>query len=329
MHTLERALADRWPPESWRAEGMLVGVSGGADSVALLRGLAAQRGGPGRLLAAHFNHALRGEESDRDEQFVVELCQRLGVPCTVGRGAPAGAGSDEASLRRKRYGFLQGAAEQAGVRYLAVAHTLDDQAETILHRIVRGTGLAGLAGMRASRRLGQAVTLVRPLLATRRGEVRDYLRQLGQAWCEDALNRDRDYTRNRLRLELLPRLAADFNPQVHEALVRLGQLALEAQEALGSVVENLKAECLLEQSAGGVVLACGVLARAPRHVVRELMVGVWQDQDWPLREMGLAHWEQLADLALGATDGRLPLPGGVEARRSGQRLEIRRGPTAG
>src|SRR3569623_1408931 len=164
----ERRLAEDWAPSDWSDLTVLVAVSGGADSVALLRGMAAlRRSGPGRLIVAHFNHALRAAAAE-DERFVVELCRELGLVCEVGRSRVAERAAEcgdgvEAAARHARYEFLQATADRLGARYVATAHTADDQAETILHRILRGTGLAGLSGMSRSRPLGQAVPLLRPM----------------------------------------------------------------------------------------------------------------------------------------------------------------------
>ena len=166
-------------------------------------------------------------EADDDEQFVVELCRRLEIPCRVGQADVAALAKEqgdgrEAAAREARYAYLLELAHDIGARYVATAHTADDQVETILHRIVRGTGLRGLAGMTRVRPLSPHVALVRPLLSVSRDEVEVYLRWLGQDWRDDATNQEREYTRNRIRHELLPLLAAEYNPQISAALTRLG-----------------------------------------------------------------------------------------------------------
>ena len=180
---LEERVAQDWPPRVWQDVPVMVAVSGGADSVALLRILERLRPPAARLWVAHFHHGLRGADADADEQFVAALADRLKLGFRAGRvpASQLAAGSDglEAAARRARYAFLTTAAEQVGARYLAVAHTADDQAETILHRILRGTGPAGLAGMPRVRMLSPAVSLVRPLLTIRRLELRDYLEAAG------------------------------------------------------------------------------------------------------------------------------------------------------
>ena len=153
--------------------------------------------------------------------------------------------NSEATARTARYAFLQETAERFGARYVVTGHTADDQAETILHRIVRGTGIAGLAGMARVRPLGPAATLIRPLLDFRRLELLAYLTDLGQPFRSDSSNSDTAFTRNRIRCRLLPELAAEYNPGVVASLVRLGRLAGEVQSVVDALVEDLAALCLL------------------------------------------------------------------------------------
>ncbi len=336
----QRRLNESWPPNAWQNAGVLVAVSGGADSVALLRGLAGQRSsGTGRLRAAHFDHRLRGAESTGDRDFVVALCQQLNVECHLGQWpardqlGPCPDGL-EAAARATRYRFLQATAELLGYRYVATAHTADDQAETVLHHIVRGTGLAGLAGMSRARPLGEAVTLIRPLLSCRRSEVIAYLTEIGQTFREDATNRDPAFTRNRIRLELLPQLARDYNPQVVESLVRLGALAADAQAVIDGLVEDLAVRCVVRQVGGAaemnvVEIDVSALAKTPRHLVRELFVAIWREQNWPLQSMGFEEWDRLAEMAAANPSKTCPakreFPGAVTAERRDGRLVLRRG----
>lgn len=324
-------LAQSWPAHRWAEVTVLLAVSGGADSVALLRAMQAlSPPGPGRLVVGHFNHQLRGQESEADQQFVVELCQKLQVECLVGV-PPEGSGNDprEATTRALRYAFLEATAARLGARYVVTAHTADDQVETILHRIVRGTGVAGLAGMERTRPLGPA-TLIRPLLGFRRAELREYLEQLGQAYRSDASNAERRFTRNRLRHELLPMLAAEFNPAVDEALLRLGQLAGEAQAVLARLVRQLQAEAVETRPPHGIVLHASRLLGQERYLVRQLLLSVWQEQGWPLGAMGYAEWELLAEMLTTAQDATSPaprkqlFPGAVLAEVVGDTLRLTR-----
>ncbi|HEX4148685.1 MAG TPA: tRNA lysidine(34) synthetase TilS [Pirellulales bacterium] len=325
-------LAQAWPSQRWHDVRVIVAVSGGPDSVALIRGLFELRSaGSDRLVVAHFNHGLR-DEAQADERFVVELARTLGLPCRVGRGrvgelaAEQGDGI-EAAARLARYAFLHDAAHREGARYIATGHTADDQVETILHRIVRGTGLAGLGGMRRSRPLDEGLSLVRPLLAVSRRDVLDYLAAIGQEFQTDRSNDDPRFTRNRLRGQLLPLLAEQFNPQVHEALLRLGRLADESQEVIRALAEAAAAQCVVFASAERLEIEVRHAAGQPPAVLREMLVALWQRQAWPLQAMGLAEWDRLATAMLApATAQRWTLPGGVSVEFQSARLRLSRAP---
>jgi tRNA(Ile)-lysidine synthase len=317
---------------------VLVAVSGGSDSVALARGLVQLRTtGEGRLVLAHFNHGVRGAESDGDQACVERLAAELGVQVVVGsrggegargRGGDEGKERSEESLREARYGFLASAAAQVGARYVVTAHTADDQVETVLHHLLRGTGLAGLAGIPRLRQLTEAVTLVRPLLTVTRAEVLAYLNSLGQPYREDASNQSPDYTRNRIRHELLPLLEREYNPHVRAAIRRLSQIAGEAESWL-----DQQAEAMLTVAAqtvpGGVEISIDRLAGAHPVLVRQALFILWRREDWPLKDMSLDKWEQLLGLAYASTSASANLPpqvfpGGVRALRHGSTLRLTR-----
>lgn len=233
-----------------QGDRIAVGVSGGADSVALLRFLAALRPQFGwDLVVCHIHHGLRGAEADRDEHFVRALAEQLGLPCAVSRiDAAALALRDHISVeeagRMARYAFFAQTAGEGG--RIATAHTLDDSIETVLMNLVRGTGLRGLCGIPRIRG-----NIVRPLLDCTRAEVEDYLGTLGQPYCTDSTNLTDDYTRNRIRHDILPRLCA-LNPNFPGAMARMLP-RLAAQQAL--------TDCLAAQSAQQLQAACGGLSR--------------------------------------------------------------------
>lgn len=233
-----------------QGDRIAVGVSGGADSVALLRFLAALRPQFGwDLVVCHIHHGLRGAEADRDECFVRALAEQLGLPCAVSRiDAAALALRDHISVeeagRTARYAFFAQTAGEGG--RIATAHTLDDSIETVLMNLVRGTGLRGLCGIPRTRG-----NIVRPLLDCTRAEVEDYLGALGQPYCTDSTNLTDDYTRNRIRHDILPRLCA-LNPNFPGAMARMLP-RLAAQQAL--------TDCLAAQSAQQLHAACGGLSR--------------------------------------------------------------------
>jgi len=331
---LEERLDNAWPVARWIHRKVIVAISGGPDSVALLHFLAVQHfhaEGTGKILAAHFNHRLRGAESDADEAFVREFCKKIRVELIVGHSDGAIETDKqrrglEGSARDARYDFLRQTALAEGARYVAVAHTADDQAETILHHILRGTGLAGLRGMPRVRKLTEGVSLIRPWLSISRRDLRTYLHQVCQDFRTDSSNADLDRTRNRIRRELLPHLAQEYNPEVAAALVRLGQLAGEAQDTIEQLAEALASRAIAEASAEHMVLRCDVFSGAAPLVVRETLIQIWRQQVWSRDAMGLAEWEALAALvispAIQAT--AKTFPGNIEAKRTGDSLMLTR-----
>ena len=182
--------------------------------------------------------------------------------------------------------FCRDLAERHGARYLVTGHTADDQAETILHRIVRGTGLRGLAGMPRARSLSPAVSLLRPLLTLSRSAVHAYLAAIEQPYCSDESNCDPAFTRNRIRNQLLPLIQEEFNPQAIPAILRLGQLAGDVQQLVDQLAERQLTDCIAHASAECISLDCDRLRDVPDYLIRELLIQIWRDQDWPLQGMG-------------------------------------------
>ncbi len=205
-----------------------MGVSGGADSVAMLRMFAELRTQLGiTILVLHFHHQLRGADADADEYFVKTLARELHFEIESGRAdvaaeASANGWNLEDAARRLRYRFFASVAEARDLNPVAVAHTADDQAETVLSHLLRGTGLRGLAGI-----YPVAGLIIRPLLELRHEELREYLGGLGQQWREDATNQDTSRMRARIRHQLIPLLQRDFDSA---AVTRLSRLAKHARE---------------------------------------------------------------------------------------------------
>ena len=228
-----------------------VAVSGGADSVALLHLFVELREVLGIVVCvAHFNHKLRGKASEADEKFVATLAAQHGLEFFVGReNIAAKAKRERANLedaaRRARYAFFEQLVKEGRVSRVAVAQTADDQAETVLAHIMRGTGLAGLAGIHP-----QAGSVFRPLLAIRRAAPRAYLREKQQKWREDASNRDETRTRARIRHKLMPFLEKKFPGPVVEHLCLLAQLAREDNSFLDFAARTRVNEVARENRAG-------------------------------------------------------------------------------
>ncbi len=302
-----------------------VAVSGGADSTALLRALHALSG-PLRLdlVVLHVHHGLRGVEADQDEAWVRALAERLGWPVQCRRvelERSATGRSPEQAARHARYAALEEMATSSGCSHLAVAHTADDQVETVLHHVIRGTGVAGLRGIPLRRRLASGVWLVRPMLHLWRADVRAYLQQIGQDFREDQTNRDVHYTRNRIRHQLLPLLESQFNPNVRRALLRLAEQAADVEEAFDVLCRPLVDAVLADVSDQLVRLDCRPLQEQPRHLVRECLRRVWNRLNWPEQGMGFEQWDALAELCF--SEGSVTLPRGIHASRRGHLLVLR------
>jgi tRNA(Ile)-lysidine synthase len=224
---------------------VVVAVSGGADSVALLRVLLDLRPGLGIVLAvAHFNHGLRGEESEADQAFVAEFASEQHIDFFAERADTRGYASChklsiEAAGRELRYCWLAQLAREQRFDRVATAHTRDDQSETVLLKLLRGAGTRGLAGIYPARQLAKTNScVVRPLLCASRAEVESYLESLGQSWREDATNLDRRFLRNRVRHELLPLLEQEYNPKIREVLSDTSEIARGEEEYWQPIVDQ-------------------------------------------------------------------------------------------
>ncbi|MGE0132288.1 MAG: tRNA lysidine(34) synthetase TilS [Blastocatellales bacterium] len=304
---------------------VVVAVSGGADSIALLDAIIrlCERGAVrAAVLAAHLNHLLRGEESDEDERFVQDVAAKLGAPIfteriDVGAQARAAKQNLEATARRLRYDFLRLVAEQNNACCILTAHTQDDQAETILMRLLRGAGAEGLRGIHESLSLGDRVKLTRPMLAVTRAEVMAHCEHYGLRFRADSSNFDLDFTRNRIRRELLP-LLREFNPRVEEALSRAADLLTEDDACLRGVAAEWLAAADKDSSLDIVPLS-GVVPAIRRRVLR-----LWlKKQRGGLRRIELAHIEAIDNLiARGQSGRRVELPEGLTVVREFDHLKL-------
>lgn len=302
---------------------VIVAVSGGADSVALLHLLrsvsAAQRLA---LHVAHLDHALRKDSPD-DAAFVRALAQQWRLPVTiarwsVGERCEREGWSLEDGARRLRYQFLEdvAAAQSAGV--VALAHTADDQAETVLMRLVRGAGLQGLSAMPAARRLGTA-RLIRPLLGVWRRDLLAYLRRHGLSYREDATNRDPRFLRNRIRHELLPLLERSFNPNMKAALTQLAEQSADDYAYLqGAALRQWKRLAKPRRSRPNPEIAIRLAGflRQPPALQRQLLRQAVLELRGELTAMEFRHWEQARRLLARCPVGTvLDWPGRVQLRR--------------
>jgi tRNA(Ile)-lysidine synthase len=293
-------------------ERVVAAVSGGPDSVCLLEVLACLAPRLGFTLAgvAHFNHKLRGEESEEDERLVQALAARHGIPFYREEGATLGSNLEQ-EARRARQKFFRGLIREDKADRIAVGHTRDDQAETVLLRLTRGSGLSGLAGVLPVTREG----LIRPLLDSTREDVITYLRERGIVWRQDQSNFDRRFTRNRIRRDLLPKLATDYNPRISQSLAHLAELAQDEESWWTAEIVRLGSR-MFQAGPMGVEIRAEVLASQPKAVGRRLVrhaIGLVKGH---LRGVEFHHVEQVLALA-GSLNGtgaaRLP---GLTVRRS-------------
>ncbi len=293
-----------------------VAVSGGADSVVLLHifhRLAAQL--QVCLLVLHVNHHLRGQESDEDEEFVQSLAGSLDLQILI-EHAPVESGNIEQETRDARSRFFFASMHQTGfVNRIALGHTRSDQAETVLFRLLRGSGLTGLAGMRLRTPEG----LIRPLLTSGREEVRKWAEAEGIAWREDSSNADLGFARNRLRNEIMPALTKHFNPKLESALAGTAALANAEEDYWRDEIEHLYAE-ITRRTHLGPVISVRSLAKLPiavqRRIIRRALFGLRGD----LRGLDMKHIEAVLSLSCGEHGhDRVVIPG-ADALRSFDQL---------
>ena len=345
-----------------------VAVSGGADSVALLRILLEMRAELGIvLLVAHFNHQLRGAESDADEAFVASLAENCGLELYVDRAnvqehARNSKLSTEAAARKLRYQWLASVADQHRIDEVATAHTLDDQAETVLLKLLRGAGTRGLAGIypvvnltagSPKDRLSQAsecsslpgipvgvpaqskdssstVRVIRPLLGVSREQVEAYLTSISQEWREDETNLDRHFLRNRVRHELLPLLEREYNPKLRQILSDLAEISRGEEEFWE---QNLNRELATRQASNGLAdegdrdLNVSSTPGLGLHGFSALPVALQRRvlkrfAEYGGRSLDFEHVERLRQCALGESPST-ELPNGQVARLDKQSLVIR------
>jgi tRNA(Ile)-lysidine synthase len=309
-----------------------VAVSGGADSVALLLLLLEMRERLGVVLSVvHFNHKLRGKASDADEQFVKRLAAKHGLEfhsasLHVAKKAKKEKSNLEDAARRARYDYFRSLAESETCTRIAVAHTADDQAETVLAHVLRGTGIAGLGGIHP-----KAGPVIRPVLSVRRDELRQFLRAKKQTWREDATNRDTKKMRARIRKKLLPLIEKQFQPAIVEHLVTLADLAREDEAFFDGALKERMAAFIEKYGEGARIRVSDLLApmkkkesyaedagrsEATKALSKRMVRWIVEEVKPRAGQLGARHVETVLELAHSGQSGNaLSLPGGVEVRR--------------
>lgn len=340
-HPLLDAIETAWPLNEWTSHPVVVACSGGPDSVALAAALVelsepANRPKPSdspasverqsmlNLSLAYVHHGLRAD-ADRDVEVVERLAQNLGVAVDVvhlslPRDTAQGEGT-EGLARKRRYEALRRIARQRGARYLVTAHHAEDQAETVLFRMLRGSGESGLLGIARRRRLGPYVTLIRPCLGISKETLRDYAEQRDLAFVSDPMNADPKYLRSRIRQDLLPLLEERFFPDAVAALGRLAEDSAERRDFVERQAEAYLDRFATRETDEIAVDFAAALVEGP-FFVREIVRLLWMRNGWSRQNMSRARWLELEGLVGSVADdgAKSPVmfPGGVRvARRSG------------
>ena len=297
-------------------EKIIVGVSGGADSVCLLFVLLEyQKEVPFEIQVVHIEHGVRGAESRRDAAYVEALCKKWEIPCEVRHfDVPLLAKERKISVeeagRMVRYETFEKIAASIGAAKIAVAHNQNDQAETMIWNMARGSGLVGAGGIRPVR--GR---VIRPLLSCSRQEIEAYLVRRGIKWCEDSTNQETDYTRNCIRRHILPAMEQELNVQATEHLARLGREFQRTEDFLMRLTEqaakqivcigNKKAELQIER----------FLQEEP--LIQERLIRYCLEMaECPLKDLGRIHVEQILELCHGQSGRKITLPGGWKAQKN-------------
>ncbi|MCP5003811.1 MAG: tRNA lysidine(34) synthetase TilS, partial [Planctomycetes bacterium] len=293
-------------------EAILIAISGGPDSVALLNLLIQVnqiKNIYSKLYLAHLNHLLRGEESERDEHFVREIAKNLNIPIIVEQRdirkcARISKLSLEEAAREERYDFLGAAARHFDTQIIVTGHTADDDAETILHRIIRGTGIIGLGGMRPKRRLfpSSEVVLVRPLLSIWKTDIITYLKQVNIPYRTDLTNLGTDTFRSRCRVELIPLLEKNYNVKVKQSLKKLGEISTRNYDYLESEADLLFERILLHKTVdsnreiGSVTFDITPLRKVPEILQQIIIKKALTEMGVPLKKFGHKQYECLLDM---------------------------------
>ena len=328
--------ADCWPA---RGQRLVIGISGGPDSTALaflLDELNSAQDRGWRLHLAHLNHGLRGPDSDSDAQFVAGLAERNGWEVTIDQRpvrerAKQGGGTLEETARNERYDFFEHVLTDHNAQVVATAHHADDNVETVLHRLIRGTGIRGLSGIPAVRPLrnGQPYRLIRPLLKVRRADILAYLDRLGINYCHDHTNEITEFTRNRIRNELIPKLEQDYNPAVADALLRLAEQARRLNEFVQRAVDEKFPTMLIGERGAEhpteITLNATALLREPQALQTEIIRRAIATLSIGEKKLTFGHLLAIVELAEKNVSGkRLELPGGLRVEYEHKKMTFSR-----
>lgn len=299
-----------------KGDRIIVGVSGGPDSTALLYILNSLKEKFGlKLRVAHLDHMLR-KNSAQDAEFVKNLAQKLGIPATIARinvKALAGQGSVEEIARNTRLKLFSKVAKSFKAKKIALGHNLDDQAETVLMRLLRGSGLYGLSAMQPKRKIN-GLTIIRPLLDTRRKDIEKFLKSKKIKSCFDQSNLEDIYLRNRIRNSLLPLLEKHYNQNIRQVLASLAESSAGDYDYLSKAAANLP-------ESGKKALALKRLIKMHPAIRRLLLRNAIARAKGNTRSIGFVHIKELEDLIFNRPPNSIvDLPHGISVRRSSKSI---------
>jgi tRNA(Ile)-lysidine synthase len=319
MHKFVRSLITEWRKLDLPFEGetMVVAVSGGADSMSLLiaiHDLVKRKKLTHRIVTAHFNHGLRGRESDKDEQFVREEAERLGFEFVAGFSTLAEKGNLEQVARDARYKFLSRTARDHAAFAVLTGHTKNDQAETLLFNLIRGSGPDGLAGMQSVRQTKEGVLLVRPLLSwAKRDDTEAFCRENKIKYRNDRMNSDERYSRVRIRRKIVPKLA-EINPKIIDALARTADLMRRSTKSSTAIAPHNDGSTL-------ILAEMKALQKPELHATLRSWLAANRGN---LRSLQLNHIEAIEHLIRSPKSGKtVELPGGGRVVKQGGILRFR------
>jgi tRNA(Ile)-lysidine synthase len=323
LHAIETA----WPHVQWNEQNVVIAVSGGPDSIALMKAMSLLQPHAKRLIVAHYNHALRGIDSELDQQLVMEMATSWGMTCVVARSEWESSRSpSEDDLRKLRRDFLKRTAIQCNARWIALAHHADDQVETFVHHLLRGSGPRGLAGMPTVHRddFDQTLIWIRPMLQVRRRDILSFLEEQNQPFRLDASNSTNDFTRNRIRNELLPWLrefmgsdGVDQRLLQASCLIREEHTCIELQAIQWLAEQGIVIDAPPTTLEIGIAIPIASVRNNRWPIIQQAFWMCWQRNRWPLREMSFQHWQSfhkfIDDAAQTTHRKRIQFPGGIVA----------------
>jgi tRNA(Ile)-lysidine synthase len=269
----------------------------------------------GFLVAAHYHHAVRTDSADADQAFVADLAKKLGVRFVTEKATRASA--DEASMRTVRRDFLIRTAKATGARYIALAHSADDNVETVLQNLMRGTGPAGIAGMPIARPIDNDLVLVRPMIGVSSIQIRDHLRSIDQPWREDESNTNTDYGRNWIRHELLPMIRSRY-PRAEDAIARAAESSAKWRDVIDRLADDWVERHVLEFAS----VAIRVDMKTETAIVVAGLQKIWDQQGWPRGDMTRDHWLRVAAAIAGEANAPESLPGKITLKSNSQTITL-------